>query len=234
MVCNTEGLPERFVINVSEHEQPEEVVWTSSKHDAARERRIGRETSTKEDWDQAQAAKAVESLRACLISTEATRASRLQFAYLNQPNQNPCVQSSRRRTRWQMASSRCASHSSPYASPKHFFFGCKEIGFGASRKGPQARSRRSRHCGQGHREIGWTASNQAPHARMPACILASRSRHSSRESTRALYVPWRCICKRACLRPSSARWHARLWRLWHAVARRSAEAPYSEASAPTV
>jgi hypothetical protein len=28
MVCITEGLRERFVINVSEHEQQEEVVWT--------------------------------------------------------------------------------------------------------------------------------------------------------------------------------------------------------------
>jgi hypothetical protein len=59
MVCNTDGTPERFVIAVSEHEQQEEVVRTSSKHDAAQERRIGREMSTKEDWDEAQAAKGV-------------------------------------------------------------------------------------------------------------------------------------------------------------------------------
>jgi hypothetical protein len=111
MVCNTEGTPERFVINVSEHEQQEEVVWTSSKIDAAQERRIGRETSMKEDWDQAQAAKGVESLRACLISTKATRAFRLQSAHLNQPNQNRCVHSGCQRPENQMASSRCASHS---------------------------------------------------------------------------------------------------------------------------
>jgi hypothetical protein len=43
MVCNTEGTPERIVINVSELEQQEEVVWTSSKNDAAQERRIGRD-----------------------------------------------------------------------------------------------------------------------------------------------------------------------------------------------
>jgi hypothetical protein len=66
MVCNTEGTPERIVINVSELEQQEEVVWTSSKNDAAQERRIGREMSTKEGWDQAHAAKGVESKQFCL------------------------------------------------------------------------------------------------------------------------------------------------------------------------
>jgi hypothetical protein len=32
MVCNTEGTPERIVINVSELEQQEEVAGTSSKN----------------------------------------------------------------------------------------------------------------------------------------------------------------------------------------------------------
>jgi uncharacterized protein (DUF427 family) len=49
MVCNTEGTPERFVINVSGYEQQEEVVWTylhpSSKNDAAHKKEENRSFS---------------------------------------------------------------------------------------------------------------------------------------------------------------------------------------------
>jgi hypothetical protein len=64
-VCNTEGTPERFVTNDSEHEQQEELSGPLGR--TMPHKKEGREMSTKEDWDQAQAAaKGVELLRAFL------------------------------------------------------------------------------------------------------------------------------------------------------------------------